>query len=112
MAGAIGDFQNPRQAPRPPNSSSNSSSSNQFVNPQSNYTIYGNGGSGTISSPTSSSIMSQNSLRSPTFDALDHFPAPISNTERDNFLRELSELERYCESSAVASVKRAPFSLN
>ncbi|CAB5186516.1 unnamed protein product [Rhizophagus irregularis] len=89
MAGAIGDFQNPRQAPRPPNSSSNSSSSNQFVNPQSNYTIYGNGGSGTISSPTSSSIMSQNSLRSPTFDALDHFPAPISNTERDNFLREL-----------------------
>jgi chromosome segregation ATPase len=91
MAGTIGDFQNPRQAPRPPNSSNNNSSSNQFVNTQNNYTIYGNGGggNGTISSPTSSPIMSQNSLRSPTFDALDHFPAPISNTERDNFLREL-----------------------
>ncbi|RIA92193.1 hypothetical protein C1645_820989 [Glomus cerebriforme] len=82
IASTIGDFQNPRQAPRPPNSFN--TSSNKHANSQSNYTIYGGGG--TISSPTSTS---QNSLRSPTFDALDHFPAPISNTERDNFLREL-----------------------
>ncbi|CAI2168279.1 5442_t:CDS:10 [Funneliformis geosporum] len=100
MAGATGDFQNPRQAPRPPNSNSsskkiprsnNSSPSPLAINTKQlpdNSILYGGGS--TIS-PSSSSTISQNSLKSPTFDALEHFPAPVSNTERDNFLRELQQ---------------------
>ncbi|CAG8586834.1 10762_t:CDS:10 [Funneliformis mosseae] len=109
MAGAAGDFQNPRQASHPPSSNSSSnipSSANQTSqrSPRSNNSspsplaidtklpvnsmLYG--GDGTIS-PSSSSTISQNSLKSPTFDALEHFPAPVSNTERDNFLRELQQ---------------------
>ncbi|CAG8553054.1 6268_t:CDS:10, partial [Acaulospora morrowiae] len=109
--GVVGDFTNPRQAPKPPitnnfNNSSGSSASpvNQDIQQNfNNNNIVQNTdkaplmintsqlpyGDGATSPP--SSAMSSNSHSSQSFDTIDHFPAPVSNVDRDKLIREIQQ---------------------
>ncbi|KAG9284609.1 hypothetical protein G9A89_004651 [Geosiphon pyriformis] len=113
------DFQNPRQAPRPPTSSNSSTGRSGDLlfgvspNPSAqsplaittaqlplHSMLYGGG-------PTSPSEESINTIRSPiltSFDDMnlaDQFPAPVSNQERDNLLNELAQRD-----TNIAQLKR------
>ncbi|CAG8437900.1 7511_t:CDS:10 [Diversispora eburnea] len=75
--GPTKNFSNPRQAPRPPDTTDQVPSSSSI--------IYGN------DSILSQQSTSPTSFTAESFDTIDHFPTPMSNVERDNFMRELQQ---------------------